>query len=85
MVLASYCCGFVQDVEPAMLYMGSTCTMTKLLLLNCPLAGSVKGVDSTAASEAAIPAAKALAHEYGCIVAVSGATDYVGQGRAMGW
>jgi hydroxyethylthiazole kinase-like sugar kinase family protein len=40
-------------------------------------AGNVKGVDSTAASEAAIDAAKAIAREYGCIVAVSGATDYV--------
>jgi hydroxyethylthiazole kinase-like sugar kinase family protein len=50
-------------------------------MLGCPLlptaAGNVKGVDSTAASHEALQAAKQLAADYGCIVAVSGATDLV--------
>jgi hypothetical protein len=44
-----------------------------------PNAGNVKGVDSTASSHEAIDAAKAIARENRCIVAVSGATDLVGR------
>lgn len=40
-------------------------------------AGNVKGVDSTAASSDALAYAKAIATANKCIVAVSGATDYV--------
>jgi len=36
-----------------------------------------KGVDSTAASDAALDAAKRLAQKYKCIVCVSGGTDYI--------
>jgi len=41
----------------------------------------VKGVDSTAKSHEALHAAKSIAKKYGCVVAVSGATDLV---RALG-
>eukprot|EP00878_Enallax_costatus_P033299 GHUV01036712.1.p1 GENE.GHUV01036712.1~~GHUV01036712.1.p1 ORF type:complete len:248 (+),score=99.97 GHUV01036712.1:527-1270(+) len=48
-------------------------------------AGNVKGVDSTAASHEALDAAKQLAREYKCVVAVSGATDLVTDGtRVLG-
>jgi hydroxyethylthiazole kinase len=40
-------------------------------------AGNVKGVDSTASSHEALDSAKKLAQQYGCVVAVSGATDLV--------
>jgi hydroxyethylthiazole kinase len=43
-------------------------------------AGGGKGVDSTAGSEAALPLARDLAKRIGCVVAVSGATDYVTDG-----
>eukprot|EP00775_Hariotina_reticulata_P010516 gene10516-10676_t len=46
-------------------------------------AGNVKGVDSTAASHEALQAAKLLAAYYGCIVAVSGATDLVTDGKTV--
>lgn len=39
--------------------------------------GTTKGVDSAAAVEDAHGAAKALAREYGCVVAVSGEADFV--------
>ncbi len=39
--------------------------------------GNTKGVDSTAESTDALEHAKRLAKEFGCIVAVSGATDLV--------
>jgi hydroxyethylthiazole kinase len=42
-----------------------------------------KGVDSTAASSAAVEAARALAGRIGAVVAVSGATDYVTNGAAL--
>nr|WP_294509118.1 hydroxyethylthiazole kinase [uncultured Rhodopila sp.] len=42
--------------------------------------GGGKGVDSTAASSAAVDAARAVAERSGAIVAVSGATDYVTDG-----
>lgn len=41
-------------------------------------AGTTKGVDSTAKSEDALEAGKALAREVNCIVAITGATDLVG-------
>ncbi len=41
-------------------------------------AGTTKGVDSTAQSEDALEAGKALARETKCIVAITGATDLVG-------
>lgn len=44
---------------------------------DCHLAGNVRGVDSTATSKDALPAAKALAEQHKCIVAVSGAVDFV--------
>ena len=48
-------------------------------------AGGVKGVDSTAASHEALEAAKALARDHGCVVAVSGAVDLVTDGaRVLG-
>mmetsp|Transcript_26642 Transcript_26642/g.80295 ORF Transcript_26642/g.80295 Transcript_26642/m.80295 type:complete len:292 (-) Transcript_26642:54-929(-) len=40
-------------------------------------AGGGKGVDSTMGSEAALDAAKLLAVKYGCVVCISGATDYI--------
>lgn len=40
-------------------------------------AGGGKGVDSTLGSGAALEAAKSLASRFGCVVCVSGATDYV--------
>ncbi|MDL2209700.1 hydroxyethylthiazole kinase, partial [Desulfovibrio sp. OttesenSCG-928-O18] len=45
--------------------------------------GGTKGVDSTAASGAAIEAAKSLAFEFGCAVSVSGETDLVTDGRTL--
>lgn len=41
---------------------------------------SGRGVDSTAPAKAALPAARALARAAQCVVAVSGATDYVTDG-----
>nr|BCL66148.1 hydroxyethylthiazole kinase [Volvox reticuliferus]BCL66216.1 hydroxyethylthiazole kinase [Volvox reticuliferus] len=46
-------------------------------------AGNVKGVDSTATSSDAVEAAKQLASKHSCIVAVSGAVDYVTDGRLV--
>ena len=46
----------------------------------CPhilLTGSVKGVDSTACSTDALGHAVQLARDLSCVVAVSGAVDYV--------
>ena len=40
-------------------------------------AGTTKGVDSTARSDEALEAGKALAEQVGCIVAISGAIDLV--------
>ncbi len=45
--------------------------------------GGGKGVDSTAASSAAVDAAGALARRTRAVVAVSGATDYVTDGTAL--
>lgn len=42
-----------------------------------------KGVDSTAGSDAALPAAEALARKTGAVVAVTGETDYVLDGRRV--
>ena len=42
-----------------------------------------KGVDSTAASEAAVEAAAALSQAHGCAVSISGATDYVVEGQRV--
>lgn len=50
------------------------------------LAGEVsagKGVDSTASSDAALDAAKALARESGAVVAVTGKVDYVTDGTRI--
>ncbi|KAG2492656.1 hypothetical protein HYH03_009071 [Edaphochlamys debaryana] len=46
-------------------------------------AGRVRGVDSTAASTDAVEAARLLARQYGCVVAVSGAVDYVTDGSRL--
>lgn len=42
---------------------------------------AVKGVDSSHGSEQAVSAAEALAAAHGCVVAVTGAVDYVTDGR----
>ena len=42
-----------------------------------------KGVDSTASSDSALDAAKALARDTGAVVAITGATDYVTDGRIV--
>ena len=42
-----------------------------------------KGVDSTAGSDAALPAAMALARRTGAVVAITGATDYATDGTAL--
>jgi len=50
------------------------------------LAGQVgggKGVDSTAAAEAATAAAASLARRAGCVVAITGETDYVSDGTTL--
>lgn len=49
---------------------------SEILALAGAAAGG-KGVDSTAGSDAALDAAKAIATQFGCVVCVSGATDYV--------
>ncbi len=41
------------------------------------LNAQTKGVDSTQGSEAAIQAAQSLSSHYGCVVVISGATDYI--------
>lgn len=41
------------------------------------LAGGTRGVDSSAVSDAAVFAARALARELGCVVCVSGADDHI--------
>mmetsp|Transcript_9122 Transcript_9122/g.26166 ORF Transcript_9122/g.26166 Transcript_9122/m.26166 type:complete len:279 (-) Transcript_9122:174-1010(-) len=46
-------------------------------------AGSGKGVDSMVSSDNALEAAKAIARDYGCVVAVSGAIDYVTDGSRV--
>ena len=43
----------------------------------CGAAGTTRGVDSVASAEDAHDAAKALARERGCVVAVSGEADFV--------
>jgi hydroxyethylthiazole kinase len=43
-------------------------------------AAKTKGVDSTAASHAAADAAHQLGQDYGCVVCVSGETDYIVRG-----
>ncbi|KXZ48209.1 hypothetical protein GPECTOR_29g115 [Gonium pectorale] len=45
--------------------------------------GGVRGVDSTAASSDALEAAKLLASQHRCIVAVSGAVDYITDGTEV--
>jgi len=45
--------------------------------------GATKGVDSTAASDAALDAATRLAHRYGCTVAITGAIDLVTDGARI--
>ena len=47
------------------------------------MAGGVKGVDSTAGSQAAIDIAKNLATESGIVVAVTGETDFVTDGNSV--
>lgn len=46
-------------------------------------AGGGKGVDSTASSNAAIDAAHRLAEQTGAVVAVSGAIDYITDGKVL--
>jgi hydroxyethylthiazole kinase len=46
-------------------------------------AGETKGVDSVHGSDQAIDAARALATELGCVVAVTGPVDYVTDGTRM--
>ena len=46
-------------------------------------AGTTRGVDSSAASEHAVDAAKALAAEYGCVVSVSGEVDRITDGSTV--
>jgi len=46
-------------------------------------AGGVRGVDSLAASDAAVEAARALANTTGAVVAVTGETDYVTDGATI--
>ncbi|MGC0366369.1 hydroxyethylthiazole kinase [Rhodococcus sp. 27YEA15] len=45
--------------------------------------GGTKGVDSTISSEAAVPYAKSLATRTGGVVAVSGPTDYLTDGKTV--
>ena len=45
--------------------------------------GTTKGVDSTHASEDARELARGIAREFGCAVAVTGATDYITDGNRM--
>ncbi|KAL4420339.1 hypothetical protein ABPG77_006146 [Micractinium sp. CCAP 211/92] len=47
------------------------------------LEGATKGVDSTAAATEALTAAKQLARQHGCVVAVSGAEDLVTDGACV--
>jgi hydroxyethylthiazole kinase-like sugar kinase family protein len=47
-------------------------------------AGNTKGVDSTASSEAALDAAKQIAKDHSCVVAVSGEVDLVRRTRVLG-
>ncbi len=47
------------------------------------MAGGGRGVDSTAASDAALEAAKRLAQTTGAVVAVTGATDYITDGNQV--
>lgn len=54
-----------------------TCHNKPVIVFLARVLGGVKGVDSTAASHEALDAAKQLAKEYQCIVAVSGAIDLV--------
>lgn len=46
-------------------------------------AGLSRGVDSAASSDAALSAAQALALGAGCVIAVTGATDYITDGRQV--
>ena len=45
--------------------------------------GKTKGVDSTAASDQALEAARELHQSYGCVVCISGETDYVVGGNGI--
>jgi hydroxyethylthiazole kinase len=42
-----------------------------------------KGVDSAASSDNALAIAQKLSEKYGCVVCVSGATDYIIEGRQI--
>lgn len=46
-------------------------------------AGSTKGVDSTIGADEAIEAAKRLANDTGAVVVISGATDYITNGKEV--
>lgn len=45
--------------------------------------GRTRGVDATDSSKAAVTAARALAQEFGCVVGVTGAVDYVTDGSLV--
>lgn len=56
---------------------------SEILALAGASAEATKGVDSVHASERALEVARELATELGCVVAVTGATDYVTDGRRV--
>lgn len=53
------------------------------ILALCGFAGKAKGVDSTAPSLAALPAAFQLAEQTGAVVALSGEVDYITDGKEI--
>lgn len=56
---------------------------SEILALAGAAGSGVKGVDSTAASHEALAAARAVAREHGCVVAVSGEVDLVTDGERV--
>jgi hydroxyethylthiazole kinase len=56
---------------------------SEILALAQAGAVAIKGVDSSHSSEQAVNAARALAEAHGCVVAVTGAVDYITDGRRM--
>ncbi|CAI5463961.1 unnamed protein product [Closterium sp. Yama58-4] len=56
---------------------------SEVLALAGAVSANTRGVDSTVASTAAVEAAQQLAAEWGTVVAVSGATDFITDGRTV--
>ncbi|MEW6077976.1 MAG: hydroxyethylthiazole kinase [Thermodesulfobacteriota bacterium] len=53
------------------------------ILALCEAGAATRGVDSTSSSDQAVHAAQRLAHQFSCVVCVTGAVDYIVSDRAV--